>query len=83
MMPATDLDIERWVEQQYGFVPHPFWIADCKQLYLLTAVESEGPRKPWHECPREKRAPIRQALIHFGLLPDEQRALAAGASVRR
>ena len=75
-MPVTDLDIERWVEQRYGFVPHPFWIAHCKELYL-PAVENPGdPRKLWHECPPEKRLIIREAFAHFGLLEDE-RALAA------
>jgi len=33
-MPVTDLDIERWVEQRDGFVPHPFWIAHCTELYV-------------------------------------------------
>jgi len=67
-VPVTDLDIERWVEQRYGFVPHPFWIAHCKELYRL-AVETAGdPRKPWHECPLEKRLIMREAFAHFGLL---------------
>jgi len=23
---ASDLQIEEWVQERYGFVPHPFWI---------------------------------------------------------
>ena len=23
---ASDLQIEEWVQEWYGFVPHPFWI---------------------------------------------------------
>ena len=29
---VSDLRIEQWVHQQYGFVPHPFWINHCRQL---------------------------------------------------
>jgi hypothetical protein len=79
-MCVTDVDIQRWVEQTYGFVPHPFWIAHCKELYLL--VENAGnPRKPWHECPPEKRLMIREALAHFGFLEEPQPALAAGGRI--
>jgi hypothetical protein len=65
-MLVTDLDIERWVEQQYGFVPHPFWIAHCKELFHLTVEKPANPRKPWQECPPEKRLIIREAFPHFG-----------------
>ena len=30
---ASDLQIEEWVQERYGFVPHPFWIDHCKELY--------------------------------------------------
>jgi len=73
-MPVTDLDIERWVEQQHRFVPHPSWIAHCKELFHLTVEKPANPRKPWQECPPEKRLIIREAFAHFGLLGDEQRA---------
>ena len=45
-MSVTDLDIERWVEQRYGFVPHPYWIAHCKELYLLAVEKPEEPMPP-------------------------------------
>jgi len=75
-MSVTDVDIQRWVEQRYGFVPHPYWIAHCKELYHLTLEKPEDPRKPWHECPPEKRLIIKEAFVHFGLLEDEEAALA-------
>jgi hypothetical protein len=33
--PITDLDIEEWVQEQYGFVPHPYWISHCRELFLV------------------------------------------------
>jgi hypothetical protein len=68
---ASDLDIQQWVEQHYGFVPHPFWISHCKTLYLDRTLSSAEPRRPWHECPPDKRLPIKEALHHFGVLPDD------------
>jgi hypothetical protein len=80
-MPVTDLDIERWVEQQYDFVPHPSWIAHCKELFHLTVKKPANPRKPWYECPPAKRLIIREAFAHFGLLEDERPALTAGTGI--
>jgi hypothetical protein len=77
-MQVSDVDIQRWVEQRYGFVPHPYWIAHCKELYLLRVEKAEDFRKPWHECPSEKRLIIVEALTHFGLLEDKEAALATG-----
>ena len=76
-MQVTDVDIQRLVKQRYGFVPHPYWIAHCKELYRLAVEKPKDPRKPWHQCPPEKRWIIREAFAHFGLLEDEQRAMAA------
>ena len=42
---ASDLDIQQWVEQHYGFVPHPFWIKHCRELYL---DEPCSPRNATH-----------------------------------
>lgn len=64
--PASDLDIELWVHKMYGFVPHPFWIIHCKKIYL---EGDETPRPLRHECPLAKRPMIREALLHFGILP--------------
>jgi len=69
------------VEQRYGFVPHPYWIAHCKELYHLAVEKPEDPHKFWHECPPEKRWIIREAFAHFGLLEDEQLALAMGGGL--
>jgi len=32
--PISDLEIEEWVYQLYGFVPHQSWITDCREFYL-------------------------------------------------
>ena len=82
-MQVTDLDIQRWVDQRYGFVPHPYWIAHCKELFHLAVEKPEDPRKPWHECPSEKRLIIMEALAHFGLLEDKEAALAMGGGAKR
>jgi hypothetical protein len=60
--------------------PHPYWIAHCKELYLDTVEKREGPRKPWQECPPDKRVTIREAFVYFGLLADQKR-LASGGSI--
>jgi hypothetical protein len=67
--PASIVEIEEWVSQNYGFVPHPYWIDHCRELYLGSARSSEG-HTPWHECPQDKREAIRNAFIHFGLLSE-------------
>jgi hypothetical protein len=67
--PPSDLAIEQWVREQYGFVPHPAWISHCKELYLApTPGSSSAKRLPRHECPPEKRLAIKEAFVHFGLL---------------
>jgi len=32
---ATYLEIQRWVEEEFGFTPETCWIAHCKELYGL------------------------------------------------
>lgn len=64
--PFNDLDIEEWVCERYGFVPHPFWISDCRQFYLNE--ENSQTVDCRHKCPPEKRLIIREAFVHFGLL---------------
>lgn len=80
-MRVIDVDIERCVEQSYGFVPHSDWIPHCKEPYLLTLEKLEDPRKPWDECPPEKRLIIKEGFANFGLCADEQPGLAAGADI--
>jgi len=64
--PISDLDIQEWVSEHYGFVPHPYWIAHCRELYLSSTVTEARPAR--HECPQEKRAAIREAFFNFGML---------------
>ena len=67
---ASDLQIEEWVQEQYGFVPHPFWIDHCKELYIQGSRSSVERRPPRHECPADKRAAIKEAFLHFGMVPE-------------
>jgi len=61
-----DLGIEEWVQEHYGFVPHPFWIDHCRQIYLDGIVTSQS--HSWHDCPPDKRSAIKSAFNYFGLL---------------
>jgi hypothetical protein len=61
---ATDLDVQEWVFKHYGFVPHPGWIADCRQHLGGERVE------PTHSCPADKRAAIQAALVALGIVPE-------------
>jgi len=67
---VPDLQIEQWINERYGFVPHPFWISHCKELFLREVEPSAETRRPWHECPADKRVFIREAFAHFHMLPD-------------
>lgn len=65
--PIADLEIQEWVRGHYGYVPHPYWIGHCKELYLdETGLLEE--KRPWHRCPPEKQLQIRAGFVHFGLL---------------
>jgi hypothetical protein len=65
-----DLDIQQWVQEHFGFVPHPYWIHHCRELFLTGAEPVAEDRRPWHECPLDKREGIRQAFLHFRLLAE-------------
>ena len=65
---ASDFEIEKWVAEQYGFVPHPFWIKHCKELYLHRPQPADENRRSWHDCPLDKRSAIKAAFLNFGML---------------
>jgi len=65
---VDDLTIEQWIHDRYGFVPHPFWIGHCRELFLTGPAQEE--RSPWHECPVDKRSAIKEAFVYFGMLPE-------------
>ena len=35
---VDDLEIEQWIHDRFGFVPHPFWIGYCRELYLAETI---------------------------------------------
>ncbi len=60
---VSDLDIQEWVFKHHRFVPHPSWIAHCRELYLdALPVEQQN------ECPSDRRAAIMEAFVALGLL---------------
>jgi len=63
---ATNLEIQKWVARQHGFVPETAWIEHCRGLCITPA---EGAGMASNPCPPEYQTAIRQALAHFGVLP--------------
>lgn len=62
--PATDLDIQEWIYRHHAFVPHPAWIAHCRELYLGAQRQEYS-----QECPPDKRSAIREAFVALAILP--------------
>lgn len=46
---ASELQIEEWAQDYFGFVPHLFWIKPCKELYIQGRRSKKEYRRPWHE----------------------------------
>jgi hypothetical protein len=67
---ATYKEIQKWVEQQFGFTPETCWIAHCKEIYGLPlggAPNRHGAERV-KPCPSEKQPLIKRAFQHFGML---------------
>ena len=62
--------IQKWLQERYGFVAPACWIAHCKELYGLPVADRAGYGYRPHErqCPIEKQTYIREAFEHFGLM---------------
>jgi len=65
--PVSDFDIQHWVSTHHGFVPHPSWIAHCRELYLSAPPVESSARS---HCPPDKRMAIREAFVALGLAPE-------------
>jgi hypothetical protein len=68
---ATYQEIQKWVQQRFGFTPETCWIAHCKEIYGLPlgeAVNRMGSERV-KPCPPEKQMAIKKAFQHFGMLP--------------
>lgn len=67
---ATYKQIQLYVRQKYGFTPKTCWIAHVKELSGLPV--QPAPNRQGEErvepCPPEKRAAIRDAMRHYGML---------------
>jgi hypothetical protein len=67
---ATYKEIQKWVKQNYGFVPKTCWIADVKQqagLQVRKAHNRKGDGRVC-PCPQGKVEPICAAMSHFGMI---------------
>jgi hypothetical protein len=60
---ATNLEIQKWVARQHGFVPQTAWIEHCRQLLSPPANGLAA-----DSCPPEYQPAIRQAFARFGML---------------
>ena len=68
---ATYNKIQRWVKNNYGFVPKTCWIAHCKELQGLPVRRAPNRFSDDREvpCPESKRQSIYEAFRHFNMLP--------------
>ncbi len=67
---ATYRQIQRYARTRHGFVPLTGWIAHVKELHGLPvppAPNRRGTERRW-PCPADKRAAIKAARRHFGVL---------------
>lgn len=67
---AAYKEIQKWVQENYGWIPKTCWIAHCKELNGL-AVNRASNRKTDERrvpCPESKRAAIEAAFRHFGTI---------------
>jgi hypothetical protein len=67
---ANYKQIQKWVKENFGFVPKTCWIADVKEqcgIKTKKAWNREG-LKRIYPCPEDKREAIRMALLHFGMI---------------
>ena len=68
---ATYREIQHYIEETYGFVPHPSWIAQVKEAHNINLVRNQSERKGINRanpCPRNKIASVEEALKHFGMI---------------
>jgi hypothetical protein len=67
---ATYKEIRQWMQKEFGYAPETCWIAHCKELNglpLRNAPNRHG-KDRIKPCPEGKRAEIRKAFKHFGML---------------
>jgi hypothetical protein len=71
--PPADEQIQHWVSDRYGFVPHSAWIACCKRLCCLPVENVRALQQSrFNPCPLEHQDAIVKALRHFRVLPPEE-----------
>ena len=66
----TLYEIQKWVDGKHGFLPKAAWIEHCQELYGITKPSFKA-RAHADRCPPEYQPGIRQALAHFGMLPED------------
>jgi hypothetical protein len=68
---ATDVEIQKFVQQRHGFIPKIEWIAHVKAVHKIpTLREAERARhdRAIEPCPADKREAIEEALRHFDMI---------------
>jgi 23S rRNA (uracil1939-C5)-methyltransferase len=71
MVMATYREIQYYVEATYGFIAHPSWIAEVKEIHHIPLVRNQSKRiveKRVNRCPKQKIAYIEEALKHFKII---------------
>jgi len=69
---ATNVEIQKWVARNHGFVPESDWIIHCKQVFgisTITGLPTDQQYAPANLCPAGHQLAIKGAFEHFRMLP--------------
>lgn len=66
----TYKNIQKWVKDNYGFVPKTCWIAHCKEMYNIpvTKAPNRQSNSRMFPCPQEKEEAIKSSFQYYGLI---------------
>jgi hypothetical protein len=62
---ATNLELQKWIARQHGFVVESVWLDRYRQQLLETGTQSTVSAQT--SIPADKLVAIRQAFRHFGM----------------
>ncbi len=63
---ATNLELQKWIARQHGFIVESAWIEQSRQLLIQKSSSASTPGQ--ESVPPEKLIAIKQAFRHFGML---------------
>jgi hypothetical protein len=66
----TYKNIQKWVKDNYGFIPKTCWIAHCKEMCNLPVAKAPNRQNTARmvPCQKEKQEAIKSAFKHYGLI---------------